>query len=200
MNQINFIFQLYLHFLLSNQITPFFSVPKIELTEFEEHSIKCVLNIDSHPLTSLSLNCVFKIQFLPLKVFLTSLKYPLNFKDSKFLLITNSLSCNENQIFKITIPYFIKSFNFPISIEKFPDNESISPDYLYEDDQFIIDIPSYKSNRLHGLFTIWISSLISIPLEIDAQIEQFDFDIFLFNPFFYQNSAFSSNVKIYNSL
>jgi hypothetical protein len=136
------------------------------LTELEEHSIKCVLNIDSSQLDSLSLNCVFKIQFLPLTVFLTSLEYPLIFKDSKFHLITNSLSCNERLIFKVNIHSFIGSIDFPISIESFPDIESISPNYSFEKDQFIIDLPSSNQNRLHGLFTIWISSLISIPLEI----------------------------------
>ena len=132
----------------------------------------------------------FNVILIPLEIYFISNNGELFWDDNKLVLKNNNFSENEIFGFKYEIRNFQESKSFlakNFSLKSIGKNEVVkSPNVIQETDNinnYIIEIPSItkKQEYIEGLFNLYFTEKMYIPLVVSGKIKKTDFKIFYYN-------------------
>ena len=159
-------------------ISIFFKVPGMDIEKPIEKEYKGILIVTSidNVKSQASIYLNFKFQYYPLIVLFNGLDNEYEMKANKLLLLKDKIYVGSVIFFQIEIEGFHPNKDFyngrieRISLE---DNNVEKPVIKTDKNDFSIIIPSIDNNgsKLHGLFNIYITEKLIIPIEINAEIK-----------------------------
>ena len=171
-------------FSVSNILEPltpiliFFKVPGMDIEKpiEKEYKGKLIVTSIDNVKSQASINLNFKFQYYPLIVLFNGLDNEYEMKANKLLLLKDKIYVGSVIFFQIEIEGFHPNKDFyngrieRISLE---DNNVEKPVIKTDKNDFSIIIPSIDNNgsKLHGLFNIYITEKLIIPIEINAEIK-----------------------------
>ena len=180
--------------LASNPIIISFIIPEKKI-EKEENVIldPCIkLSDPNNNINPITMKIKFFMKYLPLKVIVFSDK--LNFYWNKDKLVIDKEYIKQGHSFKINFRIMNFEGNYEIFEKNYTlnslDNNSIEAAIIKFDTEeksyakFKIEIPRTNNNleRLcHGLFSLYISNNLIIPIEINSKIKRNDFELFYYD-------------------
>ena len=138
----------------------------------------------------------FSFHLIPLIIILHSKNYPLTYENDAFHLQANSIKLNEEIIFLFDILHFSKSNQrFSISKKSLQGNKILKSPYCnFDNNKLTIKFTEF--GYTNGLYTVYITDDIKIPIQIKTNIIQFNCSIKVYNNL--EKKFVNSDIQIFN--
>ena len=197
----------------SNPIVISFIIPEKKIEKEEIIELKPSIKLSgSTPddINSLIINTKFFIQFLPLRVIVFSDKLSFTWKRDRLIIDKEYLKQGHSLKINFKILNFNGNYEFlenNYSINSLDDNSVDMPIIKLDKEEkssakFKIDIPiseNISEKICHGLFSVYLSNNLIIPIEIKSKIKKNDFELFYFDKYMgkIQNHNNNKVINIY---
>ena len=193
----------------TEQIPIYFTVPNsLPSLKKNTYTLKGKLNIkvESGDIEPLDIEFTFNVIFLPLEIFF--INGSMFWDENKLSLKIDSFKENEAFDFQYNIRNFIEDylfFNNNYSLKSIGKNEVINKPIIIQNKSnlnlFKIVIPSIykKQELLEGLFKIYFTNKMNIPLELSGKIKKPEFKVFFYDLIYNKIEENSSHLYLYRT-
>ena len=202
-------------FSVKNKIPPnepipiIFTVPKIIIdTKRKNYKFKGYLEIkiEDSEIEPLSIDFAFNVILLPLEIIFKSLNGKMFWDENKLVLQANSFRQNEilkfNYIirnFKEDISFLNKNYSLKSLEKNEVDEKPIIIQQIDKKNFYDIILPKIdkKLEYLEGLFKIYFTNTMNIPIEISGKIKKPDFKVFYYDSVYNKIEENRASVYVY---
>ena len=193
----------------SEPIPIIFTVPNI--SKIKNHILKgnLEIKIDGSDIEPLIVEFTFKIILLPIEIYFTSKEMSFFWDENRLCLKNNTFKENDSFGFRYIIRNFDEDISFlnqNYSLKSTGKNEVNNKPLIAQDkinkNNFIIQLPSIdkKQEILEGLFRLYFTNSMSIPLELSGIIKKPEFKVFFYDLIFGQIEENIGNIYVYKHL